>query len=191
LLVSHGAIPVDRQSSARLKFVEAAAQRDIEGMEGAIKDGAQINATDAGKKTALTAALQLPIFEARDAMAIFWLLDHRADPNLKGDGKLPLNEFVFWGSTFLNGEKGPYLKQLAESTLAWLLKAGAKVSGTDEIGRTPLHVAAKYDRLRAAEILIEEGAKVMPRDKFGKTPLDYAESTAMIRLLKQNGATER
>jgi hypothetical protein len=31
----------------------------------------------------------------------------------------------------------------------------------------------------------------MPRANNGKTPLDYAQSAAMIKLLKQNGATER
>jgi ankyrin repeat protein len=79
---------------------------------------------------------------------------------------------------------------MAEETLAHLLKAGAKVSGMDSQGRTPLHIAAKFDNVRAAEILIKEGAKVMPRDRTGKTPLDYAESAPMIMLLKQNGATE-
>jgi hypothetical protein len=44
--------------------------------------------------------------------------------------------------------------------------------------------------VRAAEILIRDGAKVMPKDRFGKTPLDYAETAPMIKLLKENGATE-
>jgi hypothetical protein len=48
-----------------------------------------------------------------------------------------------------------------------------------------------FDNVRAAEILIHQGAKVMPRDKQGKSPLDYAESAAMIKLLKDNGAVER
>jgi ankyrin repeat protein len=65
------------------------------------------------------------------------------------------------------------------------------VSAVDSLGRTPLHIAAENDNVQAGEILIKEGAKVMPRDKMGKTPLDYAESAAMIKLLKQNGATER
>ena len=91
-----------------------------------------------------------------------------------------------------NGEKGPELRQLAEDTLARLFKAGAKVSGVDEkTGQTPLHIAARINNVRAAEIFIKEGATVMPKDRLGKTPLDYAESAAMIRLLKENGAIER
>ena len=85
----------------------------------------------------------------------------------------------------------PEAKPMAEETLARLLKAGAKVSGMDSQGRTPLHLAAKSDNVRAAEVLIKEGAKVMARDESGRTPLDYAESAPMIKLLKANGATER
>ena len=32
--------------------------------------------------------------------------------------------------------------------------------------------------------------KVMPKDDDGKMPLDYAESSGMIRLLKEHGAVE-
>jgi ankyrin repeat protein len=83
------------------------------------------------------------------------------------------------------------MQSRAEEVLAALLRAGAKVSGMDSQNRTPLHFAAKFDNLRAAEVLIVEGAKVMSRDKLMKTPLDYAESAPMIKLLKANGATER
>ena len=82
-------------------------------------------------------------------------------------------------------------RDLADITFGRLLKAGAKVSGMDDDGQTPLHVAAKYNNMEAAEILIREGAKIMPRDRTGKTPLDYAESAEMIRLLKSHGAVER
>ncbi len=53
------------------------------------------------------------------------------------------------------------------------------------------YVAARINNVGAAEILIKDGAKVMPKNRLGKTPLDYAESAAMIRLLKENGAIER
>ncbi len=72
-----------------------------------------------------------------------------------------------------------------------MLAKGAKVSGMDEVGKTPLHVAAEYDNVIAAEILIAEGARVMAKDKKGRSPLDYAESASMIKLLKKNGAIER
>ena len=65
-----------------------------------------------------------------------------------------------------------------------LLDHGGKVAHRDSSGRTALHIAAKFNNLVAAEILIAQGATIMPRDNSGKTPLDYAESAAMINFLE-------
>jgi ankyrin repeat protein len=140
-----------------------------------------------------------PIFYQTQADSIRWLLDHGADPNQKGvsgsvEGDLPLHIFVEANpkpSAGTPSRPRPDAKPIAEEVLARLLAAGAKVSGMDSQGRTPLHFAAKSDNVWAAEALIKEGAKVMARDATGKTPLDYAESAPMIKLLKANGATER
>ena len=102
---------------------------------------------------------------------------------------MPLHLFVRRNPRSMNGDD-EVARLSAEQTMRLLLEAGARVSGMDTNDITPLHWAAKGDNLRAAEILIEAGSKISPRDKMGKQPLDYAESAAMIKLLKDHGAKE-
>jgi len=193
LLVSRGGIAVDSRSSAQLALVQAAGAYpgNAERIEQAIKDGAQINEADAGGRTALVAAMSFPILDPSQALKVYWLLAHGADANHEDKEDLPLHQFIRSNKITLDLKKPTEWRELAEDTLNQLIKAGAKVSGVNEYGFTPLHVAAKNDNVRAAEILITAGAKIMPRDKHGKTPLDYAESAAMIKLLKENGGIER
>src|ERR1700730_137914 len=139
LLVSRGGIPVDSRSSAQLALVEAAQNGDVEGMQRAVKNGALINDFDTNKNTALMAAVRWGTYDPNRALAILWLLDHRADPNLEATEGLPLHIFVFANKYTLNDlEKSPDRKVLAEQTLAGLFKAGAKVSGMDIAGQTLL-----------------------------------------------------
>lgn len=198
LLILLGGIPVNISASAQMTLIEAAKNANVVGMGNAVKAGARINGDDPAGRIALIDALRNPIRERRQAEAIWWLLDHGANPNLKGESGfqdldgIPLHVFVSMNRHTLSGIKQrPEVKSLSEETLTRLLKAGAKVSGMDSQGRTPLHIAARTDNVNAAKILIREGARIMARDANGKTPLDYAESGLMIKLLKSHGATER
>lgn len=199
LLIHRGGIPVKPEDAAQIIFVEAAMNGMIGLMETVAKRGAMVDVTDPCGKTALINAVHWPIYRQQQVESIEWLLKHDANPNLEaksGPGKytsdLPLHHFIKANTYTLNDKNTrPEAKKLAEMAMSRLIKAGAKISGINSRGMTPLHVAASYDNFRAAEILLREGARVMAKDDRGKTPLDYAESAKMIKLLKKNGAKEK
>ena len=200
LLVTKGGIPVNRQTAAQLTLIGASGHfGDIDRLRSTLKAGARINGIDPSGMTALVSSVAQGIQYPQRFEIIRRLLDHGANPNLSSINNstisnIPLHIFIFWNQDVMNlksdNQYDIEVRGLAEEAMKLLFKAGAKVSGVDSMGRTPLHWAAKSDNYRAAQILISEGSKVMPRDKAGKTPLDYAETGRMIKLLKANGARE-
>jgi ankyrin repeat protein len=48
------------------------------------------------------------------------------------------------------------------------------VNARDEIGKTPLHVAAAVGNKGAVELLLAKGADANAKDQLGKTPLHWA-----------------
>jgi Notch-like protein len=56
-----------------------------------------------------------------------------------------------------------------------LLNLGAAINGQTEImGETSLHLAARYARADAAQMLLDAGAHPNAQDKMGRTPLHAA-----------------
>jgi ankyrin repeat protein len=209
LLVSRGGPPIDDASSAQFALLAAVERSDIAAMEEAVKHGAQINNV-IDDQTALMVAVAGYIYTEAQLTAIKWLLEHGADPNVGSRFDLPLHRFVIASSFTLNELSRwreedlmmlrPSARQdfdihrvraLNREILIRLLKAGAKMSTKNNYGWTPLHYAARFDNLMAAEVLILEGAKILFRDAIGKAPVDYAVSGEMIRFLQSNAATQR
>jgi len=194
LLVEHGARKPSKKQTIQLRLIEAASHGTISELKELLEKGGNINSRNINGETVLINVLSTPIYDYETYMKIVFLLDSGADPNLTGDGlilkdSLPLNQAIL-NSSFLFKAKNrdtSYAKQIIQR----LIKKGAYISGIDNDGRTPLHIAAKYNNLYAAQLLLNSGSKVMPRNKQGKTPLDYAQSAEMIKLLKNHGAIEQ
>jgi cytohesin len=89
------------------------------------------------------------------------------EERMKEEEKERVNQRNESGQTLLHGARsGGAVKEL--------LKKGAEVNTRDNHDRTPLHLAANFDRKDVAEALIQAGADIDAKDKDGQTPLHWA-----------------
>jgi len=58
-----------------------------------------------------------------------------------------------------------------EIEVQWELKAGADVNAKDDVGYTPLYVAAEQNHKSIVELLIAKGTEVNSKHRYGLTPL--------------------
>ena len=180
LLLKSGANPSSRENtpSKQIPLHQAIRNGHVETAALLLDYGANLDTRDELGRTAL--------FEA--------LLDDDDEPNIKAAAVL-LSEGVdiscpdFNGNTVLHEaatRKGSAL-QLASR----LIDRGIPIADANKEGLTPLHLAAQYERLEIAYLLLAHGAAIDRPDAIGQTPLMYAVSTgntALCQILLDPGA---
>jgi len=81
--------------------------------------------------------------------------------------------------------------ELLERLWERMVAFGAKVSSTNQQGETPLHLAVRAHRQRAAQWLLSNGANLESCTAVGETPLHYAvraKDRDMMQFLVERGA---
>lgn len=125
-----------------------------------------------------TTALHFCLSNGDNAEMVQVLIDGGADVNMLVGTATPLSVAVV---------------QSRQASLKTLLSAGAAMNATHdpEHNESLLHMAARQDDVRVAEILLDHGADVNKRDQSSKTPIIDAVLCThydMIKLLFSRGA---
>ncbi len=180
LLLAHKVAVDERLPNETTALMVAAAMGHPEIVEALLDGGADVNAVDAGGRSALHAAAQFG-FEHNDSLRARRLFDgllkHGADINrADSEGKTPL--LLLLGAQLRPGSDCDATHIGALVPL--LLDAGAKVEHADQRGVTALHACAMHALLPPARVLLSRGADRLAADAFGRTAADVARQVGYI-----------
>ena len=155
-----------------LPLIDAVKNVDREAVRSLLKQGANVNATQADGATALHWASYRDDLESADL-----LIRSGANVNARNDlGATPL-----WAAC-QNG---------SESMVGRLLTAGANPNAALLLGETPVMVAARSGSPAVVELLAAQGANVNARAARGQTALMWAvaqKHPEVVKVLIANGA---
>lgn len=167
-------LPPPFQPSADDMLVMGAQLQDQAWIESAGSAGADVNATDAGDRTALMWAAM-----SGDEATVRRLLEAGADPSLRC-----CVDVSALGYAACHGRT---------AVLEALLDAGADIEQTGSIGGTALHMAAAMCEVESVRVLLDRGARVDALNSRGETPLMLAAARGaaarpVMNLLLERGA---
>ncbi len=155
---------------------------EIEKLQTALDNGANINTRDNTGRTALSHAVSDSYYHnTGNSEIVEFLLENGADVNLSDNNDMtPL----IWSVTYSNIE---FARILLENNADPNIPDG-------QLDQTPLHIAAEKPFLDLVILLLENGANVNPVDMGGDTPLHVActhsNDPRMFETLLRYGADE-
>lgn len=170
-----------RSPDGNLALTVATYQKHANIVEFLLQSKADPNAKTKGHDTALCVIAEESVTPV--TMKIFnSLIEHGADVNIGcSQSWTPLH--LSSGSS--RGCKASFAKSLIDK--------GAYVDSLDDLGGTPLHMAALFDCLPAVKILIANKASMNTRIREGGTALSTAmfmKNWAIVKYLKSKGAKQ-
>lgn len=194
----------DYNSDGNNALMEAANNDHIEIVQLVIIKGANVNAKNGLRQT----ALMISAIRSAEIIAKF-LLDHDAKINETNKYgmtalmiasmfgniaviKLLLDreaniEKMYFESKICDLRFTPLLIATAysqEEAVDILLKHGAQVNAADKSKNTPLHFACLKGYYNIVKRLLDEGVNVNAKNKKGQTPLMYAAGTGELNIIK-------
>lgn len=152
-----------------------------------IKHGANVNEEAMDKKTPLFHAC---VLGRNDIVSV--LVQHGAKINIQDNPRTS-----GWGAYRVTTPLHSAVSGGYDDVVHTLLQNGGNVNYNlrDDVGESPLHVAALMGRIQVTKILLQSQANINSLDCFGATPLDYAKtggeaSEEVVHFLVANGAKE-
>jgi len=163
------------QSKKEDKLRRAIEEGDFKTWESLLNQGVDVTTSDNDELTALHFAAAADWDYGKGDMAnirvglVNRLLDAGADPNQKGwEGWTPLHDAACnWN---------PEIAEL-------MIRRGASLTVTNDLGETPLHVAVAFGRLELVKVFLDAGADVDVPVFQGETVLHYASRRGNMKVL--------
>ena len=157
------------QDDLDLKMITAAAKGDVKKVNTYLKKGANINAKNRARWTALAYATKY-----KHVNVVKYLVENGAN----------INKTVNTGSTPLQIA----LNQGSYDIADYLIKNNADVNVKDIMGMSALAWAAKSNKLKVVKYLLENGADINSKNNGSRSVLDITINADMKEFLKSKGA---